>query len=68
MKSSSLAGTVSNGNRSETNQMQNRQQNVAGGNLRAGKPSLMVWGWPTQLGRSPVRGHDASPYMMSQLG
>ena len=68
MKSLSTAEAVSKGVRSETNQPLNGQQNVAGGNLRGGKSSLIDLGWPTQPGRSPVRGHDASAFMMSQLG
>ena len=68
MKSLSTAGAVSKGVRSETNQTPNGQQNFTGGNLGGGKSSLIVLGWPTQPGRSPVRGHDASAFMMSQLG
>jgi len=68
MKSLFTAGASSKGVRSGTNQTPNKQQNITGGSIGGGRSSLIVWGWPTQPGRSPVRGHDASAFMMSQLG
>jgi hypothetical protein len=68
MKLLSTAGAVSTGLRSGTNQTPNGQQNVTGGSPVGGRSSSFVLGWPTQTGRSPLRSHDTSAYMMSQLG
>jgi hypothetical protein len=68
MKSLSTVGTASKGIRPEINKTLNGQQHIAGGDLRGGRTSLIVCGFPTQSCHRPVRGLDASTFMMSQLG
>jgi hypothetical protein len=68
MKSLSTVGTASKGIRPETNKTPNAQQNITGADLRDGRTSLIVCGFPAQSCHRPVRGLDASAFMMSQLG
>ena len=59
---------LSKGGRSGTNQTPNGLQSVTSGSLRGRRPSLTAYSWSTQPGRCPVRGHDESESMKSQLG
>ena len=68
MKTLFMGETISQGGRSGTNQTPNGLQSVTSGSLRGGKPSLTAYSWSAQPGRSPVRGHDESVFMKSQLG
>ena len=68
MKTTSVVETIPSGGRSETNQTPNGQQSVPLGNRRDGRPCLTEYSWPGQSDQSPVRGHDESAFMTSQLG
>jgi hypothetical protein len=68
MKTLFTAETIPRGGHSETNQPPNGQQYVPLGNRRDGRPCVTEYSWPGQSDRSPVRGHEESDFMASQLG
>jgi len=68
MKTLFTTEATSKNERSETNQTPNELQNAKSRDFRVGRPSLTVYGWQAQSGRSAVRGHDESDFTQSQLG
>jgi hypothetical protein len=68
METLSTAEVISKGRGSETNQIPNGQQYVPLGNCHDGRPCLTEYNWPGQSNQSPVRGHEESDFMTSQLG
>jgi hypothetical protein len=68
METLSTAEVISKSRGAETNQTPDGQQYVPLGNCRDGRPCLTGFSWPGQSDQSPVRGHDESALMKSQLG
>ena len=68
MKTLFKAEGISQDGHSGTIQKLKGVENVTARNLRGGSPSLTGSKWSAQSGPSPVRGHDGSALMISQLG
>jgi hypothetical protein len=68
MKNLFSAETISKEGHLKTNQAPSGLQHAPLGSLHDGGPSVTGYAWLGQSDQSPVRGHDESTFMNSQLG